>query len=63
MINMCVICDKVIDDEEEVELYIMGKYKSVKATNIFALHREVRYKLNTLVHSRCAKEEEETLEE
>lgn len=59
MLNTCGICQHVIDDDEDVELYIMGKYKQVAATNIFALHKEVRYKMDTLVHAKCAEEEEE----
>jgi hypothetical protein len=59
MVNTCVVCEKIIEDNDDVELYIMGTYKSVKATNIFALHKEIRYKMDTLVHSKCSQKENE----
>lgn len=54
MVNLCGKCDKVINEGEEIEMTIEGKYRLIASVNTFALYKnKIVYRMNTLCHVEC----------
>lgn len=53
MIHMCPHCNKLIEDDDLIEIVIEGKYKRAAAPNQFQLHKEVAFRTGTMGHVDC----------
>ena len=58
MVNMCRVCGKILNDLDEVEMTIQGKYRFIKSTNSFALYKSgLIYVPESLRHIDCEETE------
>jgi hypothetical protein len=58
MLNICRICQKVIDNKAEIGMLVMGVYDQIPSVNSFRIKQStLRFVPNTMVHVECMEEQ------
>lgn len=57
MINVCNVCEKVLDNGDDVVMKVQGKYVSIPSTNSFAMSKDMKFLTGTLAHTECEEDE------
>lgn len=58
MVNLCQICEKVINEGEAVELVVEGIYRLIPSIKSFAMYKNLKFRPGTLAHVECPEENE-----